>query len=220
MQGFAKLAWFLSFIFILRQCVITNMLITVSVLSCYGSIITLIYFNILFYRLQMSDKEMNKKSASVKIQIDPIVPITPKVHGNTNQETRKAAVQLNTVEYDKNVMSESPTRYPISCQILKWTWKILKWIWKVLEWIGNLIYLVGYFMVFLYCIIFYLSGICFSFYCFWYAWVSPHIKDMYQLVFVYILLIILLALCVSVLVVFEWRKFFQELKNYLALLKC
>ena len=53
----------------------------------------------LFYRLQMSDLELNKKSASEIIQIDPIVPKTPKVHGGTNQETRKAAVGFwNIVE--------------------------------------------------------------------------------------------------------------------------
>ena len=40
----------------------------------------------------MSDLELNKESASVSIQVDPIVPKTPKFHGGTNQETRKAAV--------------------------------------------------------------------------------------------------------------------------------
>ena len=38
------------------------------------------------------------------------MPKTPKVHGCTNQEIRKAAVQLNIVEVDENVTSE-----PCSC---------------------------------------------------------------------------------------------------------
>ena len=79
----------------------------------------------------MSDLELNKKSASEIIQIDPIVPKTPKFHGDTNQETRKAAVQLNIVEVDENVTSEpccTPTTGPIPCQIFKWIWKIIKWI--------------------------------------------------------------------------------------------
>ena len=104
----------------------TNMLTT-----CYGSMLTIISFNILFYRLKMSDKESNKKSASEIIQIDTIVPKTPKVHRDTNQETRKAAVQLNIVEVDENVTSEpccTPTTGPIPCQIFKWVWKIIKWI--------------------------------------------------------------------------------------------
>ena len=54
----------------------------------------------------MSDLELNKKSASEIIQIDPIVRKTPKVHGDTNQETRQATVQLNIVEDDENVTSE------------------------------------------------------------------------------------------------------------------
>ena len=90
--------------------------------TCYGSMLTIISFNILFYRLKMSDKESNKKSASEIIQIDTIVPKTPKVHRDTNQETRKAAVQLNIVEVDENVTSE------IGC-------------WEILEFIGHLIML-------------------------------------------------------------------------------
>ena len=79
----------------------------------------------------MSDLELNKKSASEIIQIDTIVPKTPKIHRDTNLETKKAAVQLNIVEVDENVTSEpccTPTTGPIPCQIFKWIWKIIKWI--------------------------------------------------------------------------------------------
>ena len=63
------------------------------------------------------------KSASETIQIDAIVPKTPKVHENTNQETRKAEVQLNIVEDEnENVTGE------IGC-------------WEILEFIGHLILL-------------------------------------------------------------------------------
>ena len=53
-----------------------------------------------FYRLHISDLKLDKKATSNTeiIQIDPIVPKTPKVHVGTNQETRKAAVQWNIVE--------------------------------------------------------------------------------------------------------------------------
>ena len=79
----------------------------------------------------MTDSDLNKKSASMNIQIEAIVPKTPKVHGDTNQETRKATVQLNIVEVEENVTNElccTPTTGPIPCQIFKWIWKIIKWI--------------------------------------------------------------------------------------------
>ena len=88
--------------------------------------------------------ESTKKSASEIIQIDTIVSKTPKLHGNTNQETKKAAVQLNIVEVDENVTSEpccaqNQTKYPNLFQILKWIGQIFQWIWKILMWIGYLI---------------------------------------------------------------------------------
>ena len=49
-------------------------------------------------RLQLSLSEGTKKLASESIQIDPIVPETPNLHRDTNQETRQARDQLNIVE--------------------------------------------------------------------------------------------------------------------------
>jgi hypothetical protein len=43
---------------------------------------------------------------SESIQIDPIVPETPNLQLDTNQETRQATVRLNIVEDDENVTSE------------------------------------------------------------------------------------------------------------------
>ena len=88
--------------------------------------------------------ESTKKSASEIIQIDAIVSKTPKLHGNTNHETKKAAVQLNIVEVDENMTSEpccaqNQTKYPNLFQILKWIGQIFQWIWKILKWIGYLI---------------------------------------------------------------------------------
>ena len=57
-------------------------------------------------RLQLSLSEGTKKLVSESIQINPIVPETPNLHRDTNQETRQATVQLNIVEDDENVMSE------------------------------------------------------------------------------------------------------------------
>ena len=57
-------------------------------------------------RLQLSLSEGTKKLASESIQIDPIVPETPNLQRDTNQETRQATVQLNIVEDDENVTSE------------------------------------------------------------------------------------------------------------------
>ena len=57
-------------------------------------------------RLQLSLSEGTKKLASESIQIDPIVPETPNLHRDTNQETRQAADQLNIVENDEYVTSE------------------------------------------------------------------------------------------------------------------
>ena len=71
----------------------------------------------------MSDLELSKKPVSASIQIDPIAPKTPKVHGDTNQETRKAAVQLNIVEVDENVKIEpfcARTRDSKSSRIVNW----------------------------------------------------------------------------------------------------
>ena len=57
-------------------------------------------------RLQLSLSEGTKKLVSESIQIDPIVPETPNLRSDTNQETRQATVQLNIVEDDENVTSE------------------------------------------------------------------------------------------------------------------
>ena len=113
----------------------------------------------------MSDSDLNKKSASMNIQIEAIVPKTQKVHGDTNQETRKAAVQLNIVEVEENVTSEpccTPITGPIPCQIFKWIWKIIKWI-------ANLFFLLmswyaGIFFVFL--------SLSIPVWLFWVAWTA------------------------------------------------
>ena len=115
----------------------------------------------------MSDLELNKKSAPVRIQIDPIVPKKSKVHGDTNQETRKAAVQLNIVEDDEYVTSEpccaeNQTKYQNLFQILKWIWKIIKWI-------GYLIKLLGILMGVIVALFYILVPICVFFYG---AWIS------------------------------------------------
>ena len=109
----------------------------------------------------MSHSELSKKPASVSIQIDPIAPKTPKVHGDTNQETRKAAVQLNIVEDDENVTSEpccaqNQTKYPNLFQILKWIWKILKWIGYLIRLLGNLmgVILALFYILFAICVFF------------------------------------------------------------------
>ena len=57
-------------------------------------------------RLQLSLSEGTKKLESESIQIDPIVPETSNLHGDTNQETKQATVQLNIVEDDESVTSE------------------------------------------------------------------------------------------------------------------
>jgi hypothetical protein len=57
-------------------------------------------------RLQLSLSEGTKKLASESIQINPIVPETPNLHRDINQETRQATIQLNIVEDDENVTSE------------------------------------------------------------------------------------------------------------------
>jgi hypothetical protein len=46
----------------------------------------------------MSDLQSTKKSASESIQIDEFVSKTPNVHGNSNQETRTASVQLKMMK--------------------------------------------------------------------------------------------------------------------------
>ena len=57
-------------------------------------------------RLQLSLSEGTKKLVSESIQIDPIVPETPNLQLDTNQETRQATVRLHIVEDDENVTSE------------------------------------------------------------------------------------------------------------------
>ena len=58
-------------------------------------------------RLQLSLSEGTKKLASESIQINPIVPEKPNLHRDINQETRQATIQLNIVEDDENVTSET-----------------------------------------------------------------------------------------------------------------
>ena len=57
-------------------------------------------------RLQLSMSEATKKLSSESIQIDPIVPETPNINQDANQETRQDMVQLTIVEHDENVTSE------------------------------------------------------------------------------------------------------------------
>ena len=54
-------------------------------------------------RLQLSVSEATKKLVSESIQIEPMVPETPNVCRDTNQQT---TVQLNIVEDDQNVTNE------------------------------------------------------------------------------------------------------------------
>ena len=65
-------------------------------------------------RLQSSVSEATKKLVSESIQIDSIVPETPNVHQNTNQEARQDTVQLNIVEDNENVTSVGPAHHNYS----------------------------------------------------------------------------------------------------------
>ena len=166
--------------------------------------LTPIFIDTLFCRLQISDFELNNKSASKIIQIDPIAPKTPKVHGNNNQETRKAAVQLNIVEVDENVTSEccaqNQTKYPKLFQILTW-------IGQILEWIGDLLSLLLLSILAMFHIFFFSFTF---FFCIWVlTWKRIYTQGIYITLLVYILDIILLALCVPA---FYWS--FKELKVY------
>ena len=58
----------------------------------------------------MSDSQSTKKSASESIQIDAVVPKTPNVHGDSNQETRTASVQLNIIEDGENMTNGCSTK--------------------------------------------------------------------------------------------------------------
>ena len=69
-------------------------------------------------RLQLSLSEGTKKLVLESIQIDPIVPETPNLQLDTNQETRQATVQLNIVEDDENVTSETCYADCINCLII------------------------------------------------------------------------------------------------------
>ena len=113
----------------------------------------------------MTDSDLNKKSASMNIQIEAIVPKTQKVHGDTNQETKKVAVQINIVEVEENVTNEpccTPTTGPIPCQIFKWIWKIIKWI-------ANLFFLL---MSCLLLIVFAFYLLAMPVWLFWVAWTA------------------------------------------------
>ena len=63
--------------------------------------------NLKLEEMVLSLSEGTKKLALESIQINPIWPETPNLHRNTNQETRKATVQLSIVEDDENVTSET-----------------------------------------------------------------------------------------------------------------
>ena len=154
------------------------------------------------------------------IQIDPIVPKTPKVHGDTNEETRKARAQLNIVEEDENVTSEpycARTQDPKSCQILNWIGHFFVVLFDLMSWMFAFL-LLG------------MEGFltCLSF---WLAWEGPKdcqlpsVKNLTPSCIVlsvivwswaFLLLVIFAVSCVAT----EWRKHLKETKEYLALLKC
>ena len=143
----------------------------------------------------MSDSQSTKKSASESIQIDAIVSKTPNVHGDSNQETRTAAVQLNIVEDGENMTSEpccTPTKYPKLCQILKWIWCTLKGIWDILKVIGFIfkLMLLGFILMGSF------GGICA---CFDLAKRSGYVIS-------YISAIFLFAVYMATLVVIPWGK--------------
>ena len=155
----------------------------------------------------MSDLELNKESASVSIRIDPIVPKTPKVHGGTNQETRKATVQLNIVEDDENVTSEpccaqNQTKYPN-------LFRILKCIGQILEWIGNLISLVLLSIVAMFLFLVYSSAFCFFIWLL--TWKTMYTQGVGVIILMYILVPFELALCVAGLHGLKWV---GELKDF------
>ena len=158
----------------------------------------------------MSDLELNKKSASEIIQIDTIVPKTPKVHGDTNQKTRKATVQLNIVEVDENVTSEpccTPTTGPIPCQIFKWIWKIIKWI-------ATLFYLLMYWFLLFFFVVFSLLIAGWFFWAVSDAFVKNYIAAMFLTLFTAFMWLGGVVFC---LVLTPWRQFLME---SLRLLKC
>ena len=159
-----------------------------------------LFNNALFYRLQMSDLELNKESASVSIRIDPIVPKTPKVLGGTNQETRKAAVQLNIIEDVENVTSEpccaqNRTKYPKLFQILTF-------IGQILEWIGNLFGLVFLSIVAIYLFLFFSSTICIGIWVL--TWKTTYTQGIGTIILMYTCVPMVLALCVAGLYGLKW----------------
>ena len=146
----------------------------------------------------MSDSDLNKKSASMNIQIEAIVPKTPKVHGDTNQETRKATVQLNIVEVDENVKIEpfcARTSDSKSCRIVNW---------------------IGFLIVSL-CLLIMAIGIFafFSFSTILCCWLALEIHWTFTFY-----AILALAAYVKMLVAIPWRNFPNDLKNALTILKC
>ena len=100
-------------------------------------------------KLQLSLSEGTKKLASESIQINPIVPETPNLHWNTNQETKKAMVQLDIVEDDENVTSEPSCANFLNLLvtfIIYFISFILASIISIVFWsmIGGYVYLSGY----------------------------------------------------------------------------
>ena len=93
-------------------------------------------------RLQLSLSEGTKKLASESIQIDPIVPETPNLHRDTNQETRQATVQLNIVEDDENVTSEPCCADCLNLLII--TFCCLFFVLVFCSMIGGYLFLIGY----------------------------------------------------------------------------
>ena len=140
----------------------------------------------------MSDLESTKKSVSEIIQIDAIVA---KVHEVSNQETRKAEVQLNIVEDDENVTSEpccAPTKSPVLCVKQ-----------HILGWIGLLFNLIA----FIFFTVVLITVICFWFVC---AHASGFVLMYIAVIFCSFLVSFGVVYFAMILVVIPWGKFFKD----------
>ena len=143
----------------------------------------------------MSDLESTKKSVSEIIQIDAIVAKPPKVHEVSNQETRKAEVQLNIVEDDENVTSEpccAPTKSPVLCVKQ-----------HILGWIGLLFNLIAFILISVVLI----AVICFWFVC---AHASGFVLMYIAVIFCSFLVSFGVVYFAMILVVIPWGKFFKD----------
>ena len=122
---------------------------------------------IFFYSLHLYNSETAKKSGSQSIQIDALLPKTPKVLRNINQEIRQA-IQLNIIGDDENVTSEpscAPTDNPFCsphiwvfndietsirarkcrnpCRVLKWIVHLIFKLIQLISFIGAWMMIVG-----------------------------------------------------------------------------